>query len=279
MSQENKVISIAVGDKIKIEGVGTVELVVVAPEQNEQPKQHPLVGKWVRCIESWSLGKVALNKWYPVTGLDKDGDLIIPSGDKTDDVGYCEGVAEKHFDLSNPCDFDCNIPEAINPKYKVGDEVVVVNNIYTRGLYKESFYYLGLKDKIENNGFRPQTKAVVFNICFCQVNNFNLYALRDSEGNECVIGEEGIKLAGINKQEWLDAASRLFDSWMKISGGYVPTEMRTAYHVKYIRESKKLIIDYWNHSTVNPLNFENTKQAEQFLQENEKDLKTFFHQV
>ena len=278
MSQENKVISIAVGDKIKIEGVGTVELVVVAPEQNEQPKQRPRVGTWVRCIDSWSLGKVALNKWYPVTGFDKDGDLIIPSGDKTDDVGYCEGVAEKHFDLSNPCDFDCNMPEAVNPKYKVGDEVVVVRNGQTYDTMKHAFWFFGFNNRNKNQEFSNNTKAKVFGICKHGGRSVNLYALRDSEGNECVIGEEGIKLVEtIDKQEWFDAASRLFDSWMKISGGFVPKE-EGGYFVKFdVEENRLYIDDYYN--LINPFSFQSNQQAEQFLQENEKDLKTFFHQV
>jgi hypothetical protein len=280
MSTENKVISIAVGDKIKIEGVGTVQLVVVAPEQTEQPKQHPLVGKWVRYINKKGAWNCIFNKWYPVTGIsEQEGFYIQTGGEGWDNVAFDKEKIYEYFDLSNPCDFDCNLPEAINPRYKVGDEVVVVDNIYTRGLYKESFYYLGLKDKIENNGFRPQTKAVVFNICFCQVNNFNLYALRDSEGNECVIGEEGIKLAGIDKQEWLDAASRLFDSWMKISGGYVPKENDTCYSVSFTKENEMFTFSIWSNNIDSPFNFETLEQKDQFLSENEKDLKTFFHQV
>lgn len=279
MSQENKVISIAVGDKIKIEGVGTVELVVVAPEQNEQPKQYPLVGKWVRCIESWSLGKVALNKWYPVTGFDKDGDLIIPSGDKTDDVGYCEGVAEKLFDLSNPCDFDCNMPEAVNPKYKVGDEVVVVRNGQTYDTMKHAFWFFGFNNRNKNQEFSNNTKAKVFGICKHRGRSVNLYALRDSEGNECVIGEEGIKLAGIDKQEWFDAASRLFDSWIKISGGYVPKKGDAFYQVYWSNENQELTSINSTLLLIEPFGFETPEQKDQFISENEKDLKTFFHQV
>jgi hypothetical protein len=279
MNKENKVISIAVGDRLQIEGVGTVELVVVAPEKTEQPKQHPLVGKWVRCIQSWSNAKVTLNKWYPVTGLDNIGDLIIPSGQETDDVGYHESVAKRHFDLSNPCDFDCNMPEAVNPKYKVGDEVVVVSNGKTYDTLKHAFWFLGLKNCNKNEEFQNNTKAKVFGICKHGSRSNNIYALRDSEGNECVISEEGIKLAGIDKQEWLNAASRLFDSWTKISGGYVPKKDEVSYFVSFNIKRKESQVDYSPNYIHNLFYFNHSNQADQFLSENKKDLKTFFHQV
>jgi hypothetical protein len=280
MSQENKVISIAVGDRLQIEGVGTVQLVVVAPEQTEQPKQHPLVGKWVRYINKKGAWNCIFNKWYPVTGIsEQEGFYIQTGGEGWDNVAFDKEKIYEYFDLSNPCDFDCNMPEAVNPKYKVGDEVVVIDNNYTRCVYEKAFNFLGLKDKKENNLFRHKTKAVISNICFCTVNNFNLYALRDSEGNECVIGEEGIKLAGIDKQEWLDAASRLFDSWMKISGGYVPKENDTCYSVSFTKENEMFTFSIWSNNIDSPFNFETLEQKDQFLSENEKDLKTFFHQV
>jgi hypothetical protein len=278
MNTENKVISIAVGDRLQIEGVGTVELVVVAPEKTEQSKQHPLVGKWVRCVGDIPLLKLFVNKWYPITGLDEVGGLVIPSGTRTDKHGYSQDTISGFFDLSNPCDFDPNMPEAVNPKFKVGDEVVVVDNYHNYGALKKAFYYLGLKGKMENKPFKHQSKAIVFGVCRHEYGYENLYALRDSEGNECVIGEEGIKLAGINKQEWLDAASKLFDSWMKISGGYVPKIGVRAYFVEYDRSQRKFYRS-WDFVTMDSFSFENKPQAEQFLSENEKDLKTFFHQA
>jgi hypothetical protein len=276
MNKENKVISIAVGDRLQIEGVGTVELVVVAPETPEQPKQHPLVGKWVRCLNNGCSSNFKKNEWYQVL---KDPFEYFAIKDIGGSGSGFQGVNHERFDPSNPCDFDCNMPEAINPKYKVGDEVVVVDNGQVASTHAKAFWFLELCKKVQNNGFALQKKAIIFNRCYCPHNQTNLYALRDSEGNECVICQAGIKLAGIDKQEWLDATSRLFDSWMKISGGFVAEQMRRAYYVKYSKESNRLIIDHWNLSTVDPLIFENRKQAEQFLSENEKDLKTFFHQV
>jgi hypothetical protein len=220
---------------------------------------------------------VFLNKWYPVTGLDNVGDLLIPSGDKSDDVGYRESVAKRHFDLSNPCDFDPNMPEAINPKYKVGDEVVVVDNERVCPTYTKAFWYFGLKDK-QSNDLQERSKATITGISYSKINNFNLYALRDSEGNECVIGEEGIKLAGIDKQEWFDTASRLFDSWMKISGGYVP-EDQGSFNVFYMIPEKKYKTNHWKSTIEFPFLFKTREQAEKFGEENEKDLKTFWHQV
>jgi hypothetical protein len=277
MSTENKVISIAVGDKIKIEGVGTVQLVVVAPEQTEQPKQHPLVGKWVRAISDNENNNLKEGVWYPVKGVDKNGRFIIPTGSLSDEIGWI--IAETHFNLGNPCDFDCNMPEAVNPKYKVGDEVVVVRNGQTYDTMKHAFWFFGFNNRNKNQEFSNNTKAKVFGICKHGGRSVNLYALRDSEGNECVIGEEGIKLAGIDKQEWLDAASRLFDSWMKISGGYVPKEGQESFSFYYDKGEQCFKIEYNVMHSMSPFSFKYDTQAEQFLSENEKDLKTFFHQV
>jgi hypothetical protein len=275
MNKENKVISIAVGDRLHIEGVGTVELVVVAPEQ---PEQHPLVGKWVRYTCEIRAYNGIKNKWYPITSVDKDGNLIIPTQDLADSVGWPKRVVETYFDLSNPCDFDCNMPEAVNPKYKVGDEVVVVRNGQTYDTMKHAFWFFGFNNRNKNQEFSNNTKAKVFGICKHGGRSVNLYALRDSEGNECVIGEEGIKLVEtIDKQEWLDAASRLFDSWMKISGGYVPRASVESHTITYDFEKFSHIT--WVNIQTFPFNFETLEQKDQFIQENEKDLKTFFHQV
>jgi hypothetical protein len=289
MNTENKVISIAVGDRLQIEGVGTVELVVVAPETPEQPKQHPLVGKWVRYwLWNWKHAPF-YNKWFQIESVEirdvqkgKEWWITVTDKDTFKEPIRNEiwnGINPQTccFDLSNPYDFDCNIPEAINPKYKAGDEVVVVDEGLTFSTYKEAFCFFGLKNKEYNKVFLNNTKAKVFGICKHRGRSVNLYALRDSNGNECVIGEEGIKLSGIDKQEWLDAASRLFDSWMKISGGYVPKE-EGGYFVKFdVEENRLYIDDYYN--LINPFSFQSNQQAEQFIQENEKDLKTFFHQV
>jgi hypothetical protein len=276
MNKENKVISIAVGDRLHIEGVGTVELVVVASEQNEQPKQHPLVGKWVRCVDAKKTMLFQENKWYQCV---ENPEKLLAFIDKMGNLNGFYGANHNHFDLSNPCDFDCNMPEAINPKYKVGDEVVAVDNYHNYGALKKAFYYLGLKGKMENKPFKHQSKAIVFGVCRHEYGYENLYALRDSEGNECVIGEEGIKLAGIDKQEWFDAASRLFDSWIKISGGYVPKKGDAFYQVYWSNENQELTSINSTLLLIEPFGFETPEQKDQFIDENEKDLKTFFHQV
>jgi hypothetical protein len=289
----SKVISIAVGDRIQIEGVGEVELVVVTPEQPKEEK-HPLVGKWVRYwLEKWENAPF-YNKWFQIESVEiinttrgtewqvyVNDKKEFPDGTRNE---VWKGINEKSccLDLSNPCDFDCNMPEAINPKYKVGDEVVVVGTGESFSRYKEAFWFLGLKNKQENKSFVNGTKAQVIGVSKHKNQEFydcNMYAIRDEQGNECVIGEEGIKLAGIDKQEWLAASSRLFDSWMKISGGYVPKEREKTCAVKYSRDEERLVIDWWLASIFGYFNFTTTKQAEQFLRENEKDLLTYFHQV
>jgi hypothetical protein len=171
------------------------------------------------------------------------------------------------------------MPEAINPKYKVWDEVVVVDG--SEGYYDSInlFWFFGLKNKEYNEDFENGLKAKIVGVCKRVDAPYNVYHLRDSNGNECVIGEEGIKLAGIDKQEWFDAASRLFDSWMNISGGYVPKEGDRCYTVAYHRRDKKFTFNSLVSNIDCPFNFETLEQHNQFLSENEKDLKTFFHQV
>jgi hypothetical protein len=269
----SKVISIAVGDRVKIEGVGEVELVVVTPEQ---PKQHPLVGKWVRCVEDTGSGDYLLNKWYLVTG---SGAHTVKIKDEKEVFSWSLVGCHVPFDLSNPCDFEPNMPEAINPKFKVGDEVVVVRNGNTFSTYKEAFWFLGLKNRYCNEPFSNNTKAKVLNVCKHQGAPYNLYHLRDEQGNECVIGEEGIKLAGIDKEDWLNASSRLFDSWMKISGGFIPKENDFCYKISYQRHDKKFTFNSSMSNIDCPFNFKTLEQKEQFLRENEKDLLTYFHQL
>jgi hypothetical protein len=81
----------------------------------------------------------------------------------------------------------------------------------------------------------------------------------------------------INKQEWLNAASRLVDSWMRISGGYVPRASVESHTITYDFEKFHHIT--WVNIQTFPFNFETLEQKDQFIQENEKDLKIFFHQV
>jgi hypothetical protein len=148
--------------------------------------------------------------------------------------------------------------------------------------YEEAFWFFGLKEKTHNRLFQNGTKAKVIGVSkhkHKERYDWNMYALRDSEGNECVIGEEGIKLAGIDKQEWLFSASVLFDRWMKISGGYVPKEDETCYFVDFNIKRKELQIDYSPNHIHSPFCFNHENQSIEFLSENQKELKTFFHQV
>jgi hypothetical protein len=128
----------------------------------------------------------------------------------------------------------------------VGDEVVVVNEGLTFSTCTGAFWFFGLKDKKHNKLFQRDTKGQIIGVSRHKDRTTVIYALRDSNGNECVIGEEGIKLAGIDKQEWLDAASRLFDSWMKISGGYVPKGGEMSFSPSIYKEEDDLTYSTWH---------------------------------
>lgn len=271
----SKIISIAVGDRIKIDGVGEVELVVVSPEQ-KQTATHPLLGKWVRATTYDSAEKVEKGKWYPVVDYDEKEGLYINTGGRHDNLAW--KIPSEHFDLDNPCDFNPNMPEAINPKYKVGDEVVVLDYNYVCRGYQKSFWFLGLEDKNDPDHFKNGTKAKIFGLCRHGYFESNIYAICDENGNECVISEDGIQLATqIAKQEWLNAASRLFDSWMKIGGETVLNSEHDRYSPFYSFNDKGIKINLWRACKEFPFAFQTEAQAEQFLSENEADLKTFFH--
>jgi hypothetical protein len=266
-----KTIHVKDGDRIKI-GETEIEIKLI-PETKSQPS---LVGKWVRALQETAHG-TKINHWYPVEDENSHG-LIILTGSQTNDLAWLKVGIAAYFDIVNPCDFDPNMPEAINPKYKVGEEVVVMDTMWGRPVYKWSFWFMGLRNKTENDIFEKGTKAKVFNVCYCKTNGCNLYALRDSQGNECVIGEVGIELVEVvNKEEWLAAASRLLDSWRKISGGYVSKENEHCYFVTFNIRRKELQVEYTPNYICSPFCFNNLNEAKKFISGNKTDLEVYHH--
>jgi hypothetical protein len=269
-----KTIHVKDGDRIKI-GETEIEIKLI-PVTTLTWK---LMGKWVRALQETAHG-TKINHWYPVMGKDENG-WIIPTGSITDDFGWKENRIAAYFDIDNPCDFDPNMPEAINPKYKVGDKVVVVDRGLTFSGWKEAFWFFGLKEKQINESFDNNTKAQVIGVSKHTDKdniNWNIYALRDSNGNECVIGEAGIELVEVvNKEEWLAAASRLLDSWREISGGYVSKENETCYFIRFNIKRKELWVEYLPNYIYGPFCFNHEHQIRQFLSENKTDLKVYYH--
>jgi hypothetical protein len=65
---------------------------------------------------------------------------------------------------------------------------------------------------------------------------------------------------------------------MKISGGFVPKQGQEAFSPYYDKDNECFKIEYNVMHSMSPFPLKHDGQGEQFIDENEKDLKTFFHQ-
>lgn len=79
-----------------------------------------------------------------------------------------------------------------SPKYAFGETLVVRNNLESYTTRERTFKDLGFKNKKENKYWKDGTRGVVFNIGIINENNYVVYALRNENGTECLVGEEGV---------------------------------------------------------------------------------------
>ena len=81
-------------------------------------------------------------------------------------------------------------------KFKVGDKVKITNPGNTYETYDYKFVELGFKNTSRNKSFDTDTIGTIFAITDHEwhANNDDLLAVRDEEGNECLIGVEGVEL-------------------------------------------------------------------------------------
>lgn len=79
--------------------------------------------------------------------------------------------------------------------YNIGDIVVVVDPGETYSSYKKIFEKLNLKNKIENPSFSKGTIAQVFAYTAHEARSDVLFAIRDNNDNECVVGQKGLRKA------------------------------------------------------------------------------------
>lgn len=77
-------------------------------------------------------------------------------------------------------------------KFKIGDSVVVVDNGETFEYASPSFGKLGFSNLEFNKAIGNGTVADVFEMEFDELQDEWMYAIRDAEGNECLIGESGL---------------------------------------------------------------------------------------
>jgi len=108
-------------------------------------------------------------------------------------------------------------------KFKVGDQVKIKDPGYTYETYNEKFKELGFTITSQNNSFDTDTIGTIFAITDHEwhANNDDLLAVRDEEGNECLIGVEGVELY----KGPFDATYQVFDM--------TTNEGRLAYARKY----------------------------------------------
>jgi hypothetical protein len=79
-------------------------------------------------------------------------------------------------------------------KYKIGDIVWVVKPGHTFGHYADKFLEMGFAHTDYHTAFDKFTKAEIWGVSVHEDNSVLLYALRNYDGAECLIGEMGISL-------------------------------------------------------------------------------------
>lgn len=77
-------------------------------------------------------------------------------------------------------------------KFKIGDSVVVVDDGEAFDEYSSAFKRMGFIDREVNDALDNGTVANVFEIELNELQDEWMYAIRDDEGNECLIGECGL---------------------------------------------------------------------------------------
>ena len=78
--------------------------------------------------------------------------------------------------------------------FKVGDKVKITNpgNAYTT--HSAMFFKLGFRNQDKNRAWEIGTMGEIFEITLYDIfNPITLLALRDEDGNECLISTEGVE--------------------------------------------------------------------------------------
>ena len=123
------------------------------------------------------------------------------------------------------------VAEPKSAKYKVGDNLFVVDDEEVYDIYDKMFVKLGFKDKITNDPDCKHKTGKCFGIALHEENpKLNLYALRFEDGGEVLISENGIiKIEDSEKSEYpkkMLVRDYDYDEWEK---GLVICKMRNRF--------------------------------------------------
>lgn len=78
-------------------------------------------------------------------------------------------------------------------KFNNGELVKLVNSGKMYTTYRKMFERLGFSNKYVNNTFKDGNVGQIFNIGYHLDHDYILYAIRDVNGNECLVEESGIE--------------------------------------------------------------------------------------
>jgi len=79
-------------------------------------------------------------------------------------------------------------------QFKKGDKVRITNPGKTYSTYSDGFWELGFKNPYGNGSFPQGSECVVFGITSHPGSKLTLLGVRDKDGNESLISEDGVVL-------------------------------------------------------------------------------------
>jgi hypothetical protein len=82
----------------------------------------------------------------------------------------------------------------MNSQFKKGDKVIITNPGKTYSTYSDGFRELGFKNPYGNGSFPQGSECVVFGITSHPGSKLTLLGVRDKDGNESLISEDGVVL-------------------------------------------------------------------------------------
>lgn len=102
MSKINETIVMMAEQKEQFEINGKKFQIIEVKEAEQQPDYSHLVGKWVKCVDSYN-GLVSIGKWYHIEQLDYNSEISVRCNNGN--LHSCsKGNSANFFDLSNPSD-------------------------------------------------------------------------------------------------------------------------------------------------------------------------------
>jgi len=94
-------------------------------------------------------------------------------------------------------------------KFKIGDRVVVVNEGKGYTTYDTIFKHLGFRNIVWNDCIREGQVATVFGLAKHLNTGEELIAIEDSQGNQALIGRDGLRLSRLCEVKSIDKDQRI----------------------------------------------------------------------